>query len=321
MKNKLKQKLILIAFGLLGLSAPGVHAEENAARSAAKPASADATGSCGAAHRGTLYRVRHKGNTSYLFGTIHVGKAAFYPLGNEVMQAFSKSSTVAFELDLQDSAAIRTGMQKYGVYGAGDALSKHLSPDTQARLEQMLKRANLPAESVKQVRPWLVADALMLEELSQGGYDRSHGIEEFLLAAAQQQQKKVIGLETADFQLSLFNRMTDDEQVKFLDEVMEDIDTGKLRKETDELVDAWCRADAGELARLSREELGQKTVSAEFTQRVLLDERNPGMASKIEAMLKHDKVTFVGIGLLHLVGDNSVPALLKQRGYVVERMY
>jgi len=45
------------------------------------------------------------------------------------------------------------------------------------------------------------------------------------------------------------------------------------------------------------ETLNEKTVSAEFTQRVLLDQRNPGMAAKIESLLKHDKITFVGVGL------------------------
>jgi uncharacterized protein YbaP (TraB family) len=321
MKNKLKQKLILVAFGLLGHFAPCAYADEQAVANTANPSNVVVRADNSAAHRGTLYRVRHNGNTSYLFGTIHVGKAAFYPLGSEVMQAFSTASTLALELDLQDAVAIRAGVQKYGFYGADDALNKHLPPATQARLEQMLKREKLPADSIRQVKPWLVADALMVEELSRYGYDRNQGIEEFLLTTAQQQKKKVIGLETADFQFSLFNRLSDEEQVKFLDEAMDDISNGKMRTETDELADAWYRADAKALARLAHDELDEKSVSAEFTRHVLLDMRNPGMADKIEDLLKQDKVTFVGVGLLHLVGEKSVPELLRQRGYAVERIY
>jgi hypothetical protein len=316
MKNKLKRKLIVIISGLLGLLAPYSFADN-----ATAPVIANAKQESSTAHHGALYRVRYHGNTSYLFGTIHVGKREFYPLGTEVMQAFSKASRVAFEIDLQDTAEIQSSLQKHGMYNAGDSLKNHLTPDTLAQLEQALKKDGLTSESVMQMKPWMVADVLMMAELARSGYDPKQGIEEYLLKIAAQQKKKIGGLETADFQFSLFNRLTDEEQGQFLKEVLDDNSDGKTRKDADELADAWYRADANELARLAREELSEKTVTAEFTQHVLLDLRNPGMADKIEGMLKHDKVTFVGVGLLHLVGKGSVPELLRQRGYVVDRLY
>lgn len=45
------------------------------------------------------------------------------------------------------------------------------------------------------------------------------------------------------------------------------------------------------------------------------------MASKIEALLREDETTFVGGGLLHMVGETGVPILLRQRGYEVEKLY
>ncbi len=63
------------------------------------------------------------------------------------------------------------------------------------------------------------------------------------------------------------------------------------------------------------------SFSSKFLQRVLLDERNPNMANKIEALLKTDKKTFVAVGALHLIGAQGVPALLQQRGYEVEKLY
>jgi uncharacterized protein YbaP (TraB family) len=308
----MKNKISLIVIALLGLLAPFSYAENSAAPSA--PA---VTGS----HRGILYRVSHKGNTSYLFGTIHVGKPEFYPLGTEVMQAFSKASKVAFEIDLQNTAAIQSGMEKHGMYGTGDSLKNHLTPDTLARLDQALKKVGLSSESYMQMKPWVVADEIMMLALAQAGYDPKQGIEEYLLKLATQQKKQIVGLETIDFQFSLFSRLTDKDQDQFLKEVIDDNGDDKTRKDTDELADAWYRADADKLARLARDELSEKTVTAEFTQRVLLDQRNPGMATKIEGLLKHDKVTFVGVGLLHLIGDKGVPALLRQRGYAVERVY
>jgi uncharacterized protein len=308
----MKNKISLIVIALLGFLTPFSYAENSAVPNA--PAVT-------VSHRGTLYRVSHKGNTSYLFGTIHVGKPEFYPLGTEVMQAFSKASKVAFEMDIDDAAAIQHGMQKYGIYSVGDSLKNHLPSDTLAKLKLALEKANLPLKSFMQLKPWVVADVLMMSELKQIGYVQQHGIEEFLLREAKQQKKQVIGLETADFQFSLFDGLSEQQQAQFLSEVLDEIEDGKARKDTDDLVNAWSKADAKELMRLMNETLSEKTVSSEFTQRVLLDQRNPGMATRIEGLLKHNKVTFVGVGLLHLIGDKGVPALLWQRGYAVELVY
>jgi uncharacterized protein YbaP (TraB family) len=45
------------------------------------------------------------------------------------------------------------------------------------------------------------------------------------------------------------------------------------------------------------------------------------MADHIERLMREDSVTFVGVGLLHLLGANGLPQLLAQRGYLVERVY
>jgi uncharacterized protein YbaP (TraB family) len=62
-------------------------------------------------------------------------------------------------------------------------------------------------------------------------------------------------------------------------------------------------------------------VVAEFTRRVLLGRRNPEMVDHIARLMREDSVTFVGVGLLHLLGANGLPQLLAQRGYLVERVY
>ncbi|MNY64023.1 TraB family protein [compost metagenome] len=55
--------------------------------------------------------------------------------------------------------------------------------------------------------------------------------------------------------------------------------------------------------------------------RTLLGKRNPEMAASIENIMKADQTAFVGVGLLHLLGAQGVPELLRQRGYQVEQIY
>lgn len=45
------------------------------------------------------------------------------------------------------------------------------------------------------------------------------------------------------------------------------------------------------------------------------------MAAHIETLMHRGGVLFVGVGLLHLLGENGLPALMAQRGYLVERVY
>ncbi|HSY28686.1 MAG TPA: TraB/GumN family protein, partial [Burkholderiaceae bacterium] len=69
----------------------------------ANPA-APATSAASIPQRGTLYRVRYHGHTSYLFGTIHVGRPEFFPLEAQATKALSEAGTLALELDLRDTS-------------------------------------------------------------------------------------------------------------------------------------------------------------------------------------------------------------------------
>ncbi|UGQ47436.1 TraB/GumN family protein [Massilia endophytica] len=271
--------------------------------------------------RGALYRVRHDGKTSYLFGTIHVGKQNFFPLEPEVTRALADASSLVLELDTRAYEPFQQALAKYGSYPAGQTISQHLSPMALARLNKALAKAGMTLSSVEQYRPWLVANILVGTEIEKNGYHRSNGVEGFLLSAAVKQKKKVRELESADYQLSLFASLDDGQQERYLLENIAELDNGMALKKSAGLIDAWSNADAERIAALTRELTTGDTVSAMFMDRTLLRKRNPEMAANIEAIMKNEKVAFVGIGLLHLVGENGVPELLRQRGYEVEKMY
>ena len=57
--------------------------------------------------RGFLWRARKDGRTSYLYGTIHVGKMEWMFPGPEVLGAVRASDLVALELDALDPDVLR----------------------------------------------------------------------------------------------------------------------------------------------------------------------------------------------------------------------
>jgi uncharacterized protein YbaP (TraB family) len=107
----------------------------------------------------------------------------------------------------------------------------------------------------------------------------------------------------------------------YLREALADLSNDASLTKARAVIDAWTSGDAAALDALIQDATSGGTVMSDFTRRTLLGKRNPEMAERIEHMLKDGKVSFVGVGLLHLLGANGLPQLLSQRGYQVERMY
>lgn len=269
--------------------------------------------------RGALYRVRQGGKTSYLFGTVHVGKQAFYPLEPQVLQALSGATSLVLELDIRANDAFQQALARHARYPDGDSVRRHLKPATLRLLEQALLRAGMTLEAMEQYKPWLLANVVVGAEIERQGYSRNNGVEQYLLQAAQ--QKPLRELESADYQLSLFGTLDDAQQEAYLLENLAELDSGAALNKAATLVDAWSRADGPGIQGAWRNLTSGDSVSAAFMANTLLGKRNPEMASTIEHIMQDDAVAFVGVGLLHLVGNDSLPQLLRQRGYQVEQLY
>jgi uncharacterized protein len=315
MKSRLLLLLCIVAALSLRTAVAGNDATVVAVAQAAVPQPVEAP------NRGTLYRIRHDGSTAYLFGTIHVGLPAFYPLEREVTQALAGASRLVVELDVRKPEAFQAALKKHGMYAPGETVARHLSPATLAALSRALEKFDVPYEQVAQLKPWLIANMLVGLDLERNGYQRRHGIELFLLSVAQQQTKPVQELESAEYQLSLYDGMSESEQEQYVQENLAQLNDGDTLKKARALIDAWDGADGKAVEDMLRASREEKTLSSDFLQRVLLDKRNPDMASKIESYLHDKETTFVGVGLLHLVGENGVPSLLRRRGYAVEKLY
>lgn len=270
---------------------------------------------------GQLYRVTHDGKTSYLYGTIHVGHGGGYPLDAVASRALLDSKALVIELDIREDKAFQLALARHGRYPNGDVVQNHLTPATLQKTVQALARAGIPLSSVQHYKPWLIANLLVGAELDKNGYQRSEAVEYALLAAAQKQDKTVRELESADYQLSLFDSLDARQQEQYLLENLADLDDGDSLKKSQALIEAWRAADKTGIQAVWKTATTGDSISAGFMNRVLLGKRNPEMAANIERIMQQDKVAFVGVGLLHLVGDDGLPQLLKRRGYQVEQLY
>lgn len=271
--------------------------------------------------RGQLYRITHDGKTSYLFGTIHVGKDGAYPLDPQAARALLDSKTLVIELDIRQDLPFQQALARHGRYQNGDTIQNHLTPATLNKLVLALGKAGMSLQSVQHYKPWLIANLLVGTELDLHGFQRSQAVEYALLAAAQKQDKTVHELESAEYQLSLFDMLDERQQEQYLVENLADLASGSSLKRSQALIEAWSSADAPGIQAAWQTATTGDSISAGFMQRVLLGKRNPEMVANIERIMQQDQVAFVGVGLLHLVGDDGLPQLLKRRGYQVEQLY
>lgn len=313
----MKRGIAVLLSIVAGLLCQPASAGDNAAAPAAAQAAASA--SLTAPARGSLYRIRHGGRTSYLFGTIHVGTSSFFPLEPEVTRALAGAGKLVLEIDVRQEAPFQSALDRHGMYPEGDDVARHLSPATLSQLQQALSRAGLSLESMRRYKPWLLANLLLGLDLERGGYQRQHGVEMFLLSQAQ--SKTVHELESAEYQMSLFDAMDDAAQEQYLREQLAELEDGKAMNKAQALISAWASANGDEVEDIVRKSLRDGSFSSAFAYRVLLEKRNPGMAEKILRMLEGGESAFVGVGLLHLVGEAGLPELLRKSGLVVEKVY
>lgn len=262
-----------------------------------------------------------RGVRMHLLGSIHVGKADFYPLQTVVDERFRQADTLVFEVDPRSMAtpAAMAMIQQRGLLPVDRTLDQELDVATMASLRSVLQQMGLPEALVLRMKPWMVTLTLTALQVQMLGYDASLGVESYLMqhrpAAA------AIGeLESLDSQLALMESL--DPKV-FLRYSLEDF--ANTTAQMEQMVSAWRCGDHAALADImfSTRDTGaglsadEKTALDQLMHR-MFDERNAGMATRIGRYLESGSGDyFVVVGAGHLLGDGSVVDLLQQQGYRV----
>ena len=274
-----------------------------------------------AAERGALFKVSDKEHTLYLYGTIHAGKPAYYPLEPRIRDAVAAAPTLALEVDAtRDPQAAAAAFMQHGLFTAGSPGYGALAPERRARIETALKAQGIDPAAVVQLKPWMLTTLLAITDLAKLGVDPALGVDAHR-AGQVRGRTPIVELETLQFQAALLDRLPIDMQWKMLEETLEHMASGQQLREARELFDAYERADQAALDRIAKRIEIDDSLVAKFTREVVLDERNGPMADKLAAMIQRENNAVAAVGLLHLLGKRGVPELLRERGMKVERVY
>jgi uncharacterized protein YbaP (TraB family) len=271
--------------------------------------------SVSAAGKNFMWRVRSKTATVYLLGSIHYLTNNAYPLSATIEDAFGESNVLAVEANVNNPDQLFfTKFLESAFYPEGDSLQSHLSADTYALVHKEFGKFGLPEELIERERPWFLALTLTSLQLLKSGFDPNLGIDMHFLSKAG--GKKVVELESLQYQTALLSGMTDAEQESFLRYTIGDLQT--MEKESERLVTAWKSGDAGGMGSILREGMSKEAGMSSVWDK-LLYERNKNMLVRIEQFLKANDTVFVVVGAGHLVGKKGIVAMLRANGYAVEQ--
>jgi len=267
----------------------------------------------GATTRHSLWRIKGQSNDVYLLGSVHVLKKEDYPLPAVIESAFSNAAIVAFETDIDalENPAIALKLMTKSKLPEGETLKQQLTPEVYGQFTKHLESAGLPAEMFDQLSAPMAAITLTMLEFQKMGLDPEYGLDKHFFALAQKEDKKIVPLETVDFQIGLMTEFTKEEGNLLMKTTLKDIDT--MKADVGELLKAWRIGDAAKQEKLLNEAMEEAPV----IYKRLVTNRNHNWVPKIEELSRSRTNAIVIVGAGHLVGKEGVVELLKQKGLKV----
>ena len=287
----------------LGLAAPSI--AQTAPAAAAKLPDTDPA----------LWVVKDSDTTIYLFGTFHAldGKTDWF--NDEVKAAFDRSSKVYLEIvKPENQAEMAPLIRKYWMATDGKPLTSKLSEKGKKDLAAALASVGGTTAMVEPMKPFAASMVLAALGMQKVGKTGEQGAEAVITAAAKQTSKPVDQLETIEFQMQLFDKLPEAEQVRMLEYSAATF--GDMEKIFARMTKAWNDGDAEGLAAMMNEMQSQSPAMHQL----LLTGRNATWAKWIENRMKTPGTVFIAVGAGHLAGKDSVQDYLAKQNIKTARV-
>ncbi len=266
-----------------------------------------------------LWEVSSLTNKVYLFGTVHAGKRAWYPLPPAVENAFSDSRVLVVEADITNEKAMNVPAESL-TYKPPDELKNHVPPEQYARLLKLLPRYRLRELDIAHSNPFMAVSLLVFAEWARSAYVPGFGVDNYLIHKAHDDAKPIVEIEGAAAQIELMNSLTEKQMQDLfrgtLDALEEDLTSEQIKG----LVDAWQAGDPKALLEVARRYNDKVAGAAEFEEKFIW-QRHEEMLKKIEGWLTDSRQRhFIAVGALHLAGPRGLVEQLRKRGYLVKQL-
>lgn len=255
------------------------------------------------------------GNTSYLFGTLHIMKSNFLDQWGKVREAYENSDKVIVETVI-DSSKLMQFSQKMAMKGR--TLRDYVdSSEYQQIRDYASGKVPYRMATLERFKPMQIMLLMAMAEYrslntplkDRGGME----IDQYFARNGMKKGKEVIQLEELLEQADLlYNTKSNQEQADMLVNYVEEADA--MEKTAKELVKAYENQKIQKLMAIYERE-GALLKSQAY----LIDDRNKDWM-KTATKEFTDGGAFMAVGALHLPGANGLIQLLREEGFEVKPM-
>lgn len=278
-----------------------------------------------------FYRVTGTdGKKMWLFGTIHLGDSRTSFLPKKITDAFDSCDALAVEYDLKKAeqmAQDKIHAAKLALrmsYLSGSKITDHVSEETYAAAVLALRKYGMHAvENYNGFKPYFWQALIQQAEIPHyGSIHVENGVDIRLIEQAYEAEKKILEVESEEFQLEMLTGFSDAIQEFQLREVAKTGRDDSLLS-VRLLFEMWCQGNETDLTEiLTKNETTdeeERKLMEEYNAKILT-ERNLSMTEKAEEYIESGETVFFAVGLAHLLGEEGIIRQLQDAGYSVERV-
>lgn len=260
-----------------------------------------------------LWKISGNGlsRSSYLYGTMHVLCAGDATISDSLKLAIKYADQIYFELDM-DNMGEMLGAMKYLRMNDGKKLSELLTKEEYAKVEEYFKHnaVPLPLAMMNRFKPYFISSLIGEQMMS---CDQKNGMEELIMRESKKYSKEIKGLETTEFQASIFDSIPYEKQAKDLVSYIDSIDS--YRQVTMEMVEVYREQNLERMDSL----MHKSDPGMDEYMDILLYGRNRHWVDQMPEIMKSKCILFA-VGAGHLPGEQGVINLLRKKGYKVTPM-
>lgn len=255
-----------------------------------------------------LWKISENGleQPSYLFGTIHVICPEDFKMDDRILKALKASQKIVLELNMSDPNLVQD-MQSQSMNKDFYNIQNDFEPAAKQALDEFLRsNYGMGIAQLGIMKPFILSSMILMKQLP---CETPESYELFFTSKAQEWGIPMEGLETATYQISIFDQIPLERQIADLSKM---VLTDASSEEFKGMVDAYTAEDLGKL----QEMITADGLTGEYGA-ILIDQRNLDWIPKIERLIKKES-TFVAVGAGHLPSEKGLIQLLRAAGYTVD---
>ncbi|MFY7898871.1 MAG: TraB/GumN family protein [Chitinophagaceae bacterium] len=244
--------------------------------------------------------------TSYLFGTMHLMCADQLKIDEVIAAKFKESKQLFLEIDMSNPSMMMNAI-KLMMMPKGESIEKYVGKELYDSMNKIYKsKAGMPLQAMGNVKPMLLMSAIFPALLN----CKVEGWEMKFQELAKKQNISIKGLETIEYQMSIFDTIPYSVQANMLKETLFNLDSS--RQSIHELMKKYLEKDIDKLYKTITQDAQYGSYEA-----LMLNNRNANWIGVMKKAMEQ-MPTFFAVGAAHLGGKFGVIHLLRKKGYTVK---